>query len=337
MTHRHSPCPESLTVSTGRRHFIKAAGATLLAATGILPKKSAFSKENDSQNTLIPLPNMVVDTHTHFYDPSRPGGVPWPQPNSPLYRTVIPDDWRKVAAPCGVTHTVIVEASKLVEDNAWILELASQDKAIVGIVGNLNPMEPDFSAHLDRFAANPLFRGIRVSGKNFTDHADKPEFISGIKKLSGLGLSLDVNGPHPTLETAARLARTIPDLTIVVDHIGNAGDPAEVKDEWKQGMKAVGSCPNVYCKVSGVPEQSKAEWGKAKSDLDYYRPLLDWVWNCFGEDRLIYGSNWPVSDKGTSYENLFNLVHEYFSHRGKDSVRKYFLENSQKAYKWVIR
>lgn len=285
----------------------------------------------------VKMPEMVVDTHTHFYDPSREGGVPWPQKGSPLYRTVMPADWKKVAAPCGVTHTVIVEASLLVEDNQWILDLAEKEKSIVGFVGNLDPMSEGFEGNLERFAANPIFRGIRVSGKKFSDFAGEAKFVSGMKKLAGLGLSLDVNGGHPMLLKATELAKAVPDLRIVVDHVGSAGDPGMLKDEWREGMKLAGTCGNVFCKVSGLPEQTKAEWGKARTDLDFYRPILNWVWECFGEDRVIYGSNWPVSDKGTGYAEMFGIVKGYFAEKGEAVMRKYFLENSRVAYRWVAR
>src|SRR5688572_22421280 len=86
----------------------------------------------------------VVDTHTHFYDPTRPQGVPWPGKGTPLDRRVLPPAWAAVASPVGVTETVVVEASPWLDDNVWILELAAREKSIVGFVGNLPPHDPDF-------------------------------------------------------------------------------------------------------------------------------------------------------------------------------------------------
>src|SRR5205809_6764170 len=106
--------------------------------------------------------HMIIDTHTHFYDPTRPQGVPWPPPDDTvLYRRVMPENYKALAVPEGVTGTVVVEASQWVEDNEWILDLAAREPFIVGFVGNLQPGSPDFGANLERLAANPLFRGIR--------------------------------------------------------------------------------------------------------------------------------------------------------------------------------
>lgn len=117
----------------------------------------------------LPAPRSVgiIDTHTHFYDPSRPQGVPWPpKDDSVLYRRVLPRDFRTLAEPLGITGTVVVEASPWEEDNQWILDLAAQDPFLLGLVGHLKPGRPEFRDQLIRFAAHRRFRGIRTGGWN---------------------------------------------------------------------------------------------------------------------------------------------------------------------------
>lgn len=282
-------------------------------------------------------PLRIVDTHTHFYDPTRAEGVPWPEAKSPLYRPVYPKDWKAVANPCGVTGTIVVEASKWLEDNQWILDLAAKETCIFGFVGRLQPNDPEFPAQLKRFAANVLFRGIRVSGKDFTANVENVDFIKGIKLLAENDLSLDVNGGPAVNEAAAKLATIVPDLRIVVDHIGGAGDVANVSEAWRDSMKALGKQKNVFCKVSALPEQTKFAWGEAPCDGTFYRPVLDCLSECFDETRLVYGSNWPVSDKGAPYEVGFRIVREYFTAKGGDMARKFFWENAQAAYRFRER
>jgi predicted TIM-barrel fold metal-dependent hydrolase len=279
----------------------------------------------------------IVDTHTHFYDPSRAQGVPWPQPGSPLYRTVLPKDWKKLAAPLGIHKTVVVEASKWVEDNQWILDLAKEEKCIVGFVGNLDPGTPDFAAHLKRFAANPVFRGIRVGSTSLAQGLGKPEYMAGLKLLSDRGLSLDINGGGALLESVDRLAMALPELRIVIDHVGGAGDAAKISDAWKQGIKAAARHQEVYCKVSALAEQAKSEPGQAPRETAYYLPVLDHVWHAFGEDRLLFGSNWPVSDRGAPFETVYRIVKEYFAGKGAGAEGKYFGGNSRRVYRWIDR
>lgn len=284
----------------------------------------------------LPIATRIIDTHTHFYDPTRPQGVPWPTPNTSLYRPVYPKDWAALANPLGIRETVVVEASKLVEDNDWILNLAAKEKAIIGFVGNLQPADSDFASNVKRLAANPIFRGIRVSGKALSDNAASSEFIAGVKLLADLNLSLDVNG-LPDMSIVATLAAKVPVLRIVIDHCGGCGNPQQVKQGWKDGMAACAKAKNVFTKVSGLPEQSGAPDGQASTDPAYYQPVLDFLWEHFGDDRVIYGSNWPVSDRGTSYAGVFKIVSGYFSAKGGEACEKYFWKNSLAAYQWVER
>lgn len=285
--------------------------------------------------------SRIVDTHVHFYDPSRPQGVPWPPKNSPLYRTVLPDDWAKLAMPLGVTDVLIVEASEWVEDNQWILDVAAKDKRIVGFAGNLDPLSSDFAANLKRFAANPLFRGIRNRRPNaaMSNIVDAPEFRAAMKLMADAGLELDVNfGGGKGVDAVARLAAEMPDLRIVIDHVGGSGDPRNLTDEWKSAMKQAGKLPNVWCKMSALVEQTKGdEYGKAPQDTAFYLPILNHVYECFGDDRVIYASNWPVSDKGAPYDIVFRIVKEYYTAKGRDICEKFFWKNSRAAYRWMDR
>lgn len=282
------------------------------------------------------LPLRAIDAHTHFYDPTRPEGVPWPTKGTSLYRPVLPKNFLEVAAPHGVRETVVVEASAWLEDNQWILDLAAQNACIVGFIGHLLPHETDFPKHVQRFAKNPIFRGVRLNWNDFLDHDDKTEFQKGIKMMSDLGLTLEINGNEKLHPRATQLAQEFPDLTIAINHVGGAGDAAKISDEWRNGMKKLGEHPNVFCKVSALMEQTDASNRGpvfAPRDVEYYRPILDHCWHCFGENRLIYGSNWPVCEKGGSYADQFHIVNTYFGGKGKNAHENYFWRNAKKSYR----
>lgn len=279
----------------------------------------------------------VIDTHTHFYDPSRPQGVPWPGKNTPLYRTVLPADWLAVAAPHGIHETVVVEASPWVEDNQWVLDLAAKEKSIVGLVGNLDPNDDAFAANLKRFSANPLFRGVRWRADLVRIDQNRERVLAGARQLAERGLSLDLNGPATALAHAERLAAEVPDLRIIINHLGAPGDPRALRPEWPDAIRAIARRPNVFMKVSALVEQVPGAKGDAPAEVDYYRPILDTLWEAFGEDRLIYGSNWPVSDRGAPYGVVIRLVRDYFGARGAEASDKYFQRNARTAYRWVER
>src|SRR4051812_10851567 len=192
-----------------RRDFL-ATSAQFTAAT----LASCSTSSNHPASSLT-----IIDTHTHFYDPSRPQGVPWPARDDKfLYRTVLPKDYRALHVPRPVSGTVVVEASPWIEDNQWILDLAAPDSFIVGFVGNLPIATDEFAGLLKRFTANKLFRGIRIGARK-DDLANNSPLLRDLKLLADHDLSLDLLGGQEILDFAARISEHIPNLRIIIDHL----------------------------------------------------------------------------------------------------------------------
>ncbi len=276
---------------------------------------------------------MIIDTHTHFYDPTRAQGVPWPSPeNKLLYRTVLPEDCQALAGPEGVTGTVVVEASSWLEDNQWILDLAAKDRFIVGLVGHIDPNRPEFAAELERLAANPLFRGIRCGGRYFAD-IEQGSFLADMALLASKDLQLDVLVQKEQFDGLIHLAQRLPTLRIVIDHIAHMPINGEaISGEWETHYQRLAAQPNLFMKVSALIEQSTIQ--PAPAAVDFYRPTLDVLWHAFGADRLIYGSNWPVCERSGDYAQTIAIVKAYFSEKGETAYAKYFWQNAQNVYKW---
>lgn len=279
---------------------------------------------------------MIIDSHVHFYDPTRPQGVPWPRRDDKvLYRRVMPEHCKALTASLGITGTVVVEASMWVEDNQWILDLATKESFIVGFVGNLTPGSEDFGRQLDRFTQNRLFRGIR-SWRALNESIGDRRFLADLEMLAQKDLSLDLPATPANLLDIAQLAEKVPDLRIVINHVANVKIDGKAPDPaWVEGIKAVSKQPQVFCKVSGLVEATGCK--SPPSNLSYYRPTIDVLWNTLGENRLIYGSDWPVCELFSDYATVHRIVTEYFSAKGCIATRKYFWQNSRKAYKWVER
>jgi L-fucono-1,5-lactonase len=309
-----------------RREFLHATIGGILAASAA------------DANFLAPeRPRLdIIDCHTHFYDPTRPQGVPWPGKNDKsLYRPVLPDEFKRLARPLGVAGTVVIEASPWLEDNQWLLDLAEKERFIVGIVGHLDTAADDFGRNLRRFARSPLYRGIRISHADLTDGL-QAGLVERCKLLIDHGLELDVNGGPDMPADVARLARELPKLRIVINHCGNPRiDGKQPPDRWREGMQAAAKHPNVFCKVSALVEQTARK--PAPRDVEYYRPVLDTLWSLFGEDRLVFGSNWPVSDRGAPLDTVVGIVRDYFTAKGDRASAKCFRYNAQTAYAWPKR
>jgi L-fuconolactonase len=281
----------------------------------------------------------VIDAHTHFYDPTRAQGVPWPpREDKLLYRPVLPKDYRALPVPRPVGGTVVVEASPWLEDNQWVLDLAARSPFIVGFVGNFPVGTKVFAAHLKRFASNALFRGIRLRDRRWEGTLDTPAFASDLKLLADYDLSLDLAGGMEILPFAARLAKELPGLRIIIDHL--AGLPVDGKAppaDWSEQMRALARRPNIYCKLSGLVEGTGRSDGSAPSGIEFYRPVLDAMRANFGPERLIYASNWPVSERFAPLATVQDIVAEYFHGYGRPAEEMVFGRSAKAAYRWEGR
>jgi L-fuconolactonase len=265
--------------------------------------------------------------------------VPWPpREDKLLYRTVLPDDYRALPTPQKVLGAVVVEASPWLEDNQWVLDLAAREPFVVGVVGNLPIGTQPFAGHLKRFAVNRLFRGIRARDINLSKMVADEACLADLRRLSTQGLSLDLVGGLETFSAAARLAQAIPDLRIVIDHLagvridGNA-PPAD----WLREMRTAAQHRNVFAKISGLVEGTGRSDSSAPAEVEFYRPVLDAIWESFGADRLIYGSNWPVSERFAPLSRVQQIVSGYFTKKGREVIEKVFAKNASTAYRWANR
>ena len=263
----------------------------------------------------VKSPVRIIDTHIHFYDPSRPQGVPWPpKTDSLLYRTVLPPEFKRMVQPLGVVGAVVVEASAWVEDNQWVLDLIADDPCLLGLVGNLQPGQEEFRQHLARFAKNRKFVGIRVNAAALHKGLQSAAFLEDLKRLQDSDRELDIVGGVTLLADAAELAAKLPGLRVVIDHL-----PFDAMPD----LEKLSGAPNLYAKVSNVLRRG-GSWS---------RESLDRIWKVFGERRVIYGSNWPVSDRVAPYADVLNVVREYCAGKSVQAQENYFWRNALDAYR----
>lgn len=286
-------------------------------------------------------PVPIIDTHIHLFDTQRPQGVPWPEKDDKiLYKPALPERFRQVSKGLGVVGAVEVECSPWLEDNQWVLDTIAKDSIIVGTVGDLAPGKPDFRKHLERFHKNPLFLGIRCGnlwGRNLAEDVLKPDFIADLKVLAEAGLVLDTANQDPALIAATvRLTDKVPNLRVVIDHLPHMDIPEEpaARKKVQADLRELAQRPQVFLKVSEV---LRRDGGQVRYDLGFYRAKLDEFWGTFGEDKLMYGSDWPNSDPWGSYTQVLNLAREYVEGRSETAQEKFFWKNSARAYRWVKR
>ncbi len=144
-------------------------------------------------------------------------------------------------------------------------------------------------------------------------------------------------GPE-VLALTSDLAGNVPDLRIVIDHVANLRiDGRQPPQAWRDGIRSASQHRHVYCKVSGLVEGSGKRDGQAPAEVDFYRPVLDVVWQSFGSRRVVYGSNWPVSEPFANYPTVQRIVSTYVAERGTEASRRFFSKNALDVYQWIQR
>ena len=288
----------------------------------------------------LPPAIPIIDTHIHLFDPGRPGGVPWPaKTDTALYKPALPERYKSIAGPFGVVGAIVIEASNLVSDNDWVLNVAANYPIIVGVVGDLIPGTPTYQKDLDRLHANPLFLGIRYGNlwdRDLAVDAKKPEFLRGLKMLAERGLMLDSANPDPSLIRAiAGVADHIPELRIVIDHLPSTRVPYETaaKDEYWSLLRHLAQNKNVLVKLSEVIAARIEQAGGPT----FNQETLGALWDVFGEDHVLYASDWPNSDHHATYAESISIVRDFVQAKGRQAEEKFFWKNSVAAYRWHRR
>jgi predicted TIM-barrel fold metal-dependent hydrolase len=283
----------------------------------------------------------TIDTHIHLFDTGRPQGVPWPpKDDRVLYRPALPSRYRRITEGLGIVGAIEVECSPWFEDNQWVLDIAAQDSIVVGTVGNLDPGQKDFGKRLEQLHRNPLFRGIRYGnlwGRSLAEGISNPEVISNLKVLADNGLAMDTANPDPPLLAAVvRLTDEVASLRVVIDHLPQLELPPDrsARRALQASLLELGKRPQVYVKMSEVLH---AVGGHVHYELDYYRSRLDEIWDIFGPDRLIYGSDWPNSDNSAPLRQEWKVVRDYIHAKGAAAAEKFYWKNSIAAYHWIKR
>ena len=294
----------------------------------------------------VPVPHQasapvipIIDTHIHLFDPTRPQGAPYSGPpggGPPL--PALPPRYRRLASPLGIVGAIKIEASPWVEDNLWVLEVAQRDTIVVGVVGNLEPGKEGFSEMLARYHKNPLFRGIRYGnlwGRDITRQAGDRAFLDGLRLVAQADLVLDTANPRiDLLEAIVKITDEVPDLRVVLDHLPALDPTPDTRRAYDAVLAELQKRPRIYVKLSAVIHRVN---GTVSTDLAPYRDRLDQLTGIFGEDRILFGSDWPNSDGVAPIDKVVGVMREYFMRRPPALAEKCFWKNSVAAYKWIRR
>jgi predicted TIM-barrel fold metal-dependent hydrolase len=284
----------------------------------------------------------VIDAHIHLFDGTRPQGATYM--GSAAYRekskTSLPGLYAPLARPSGIVGAIVVESSAWVEDNLWYLEVSQADPFIVGVSGRLDPYKPEFGEFLERFHKHPLYRAIRASrfytntdGKITLDKAA----VDNLKLLAQADMAQDTANPSMPLMTAnVMLADAIPNLRIIMDHLPGFDPAPDNRAAYEAVVKEMAARPNIFVKLSQV-YHPRTDTKQVVSDYAVLRDRLDYLFGMFGEDRVIFGTDYPNSYGVATLSEQVGLMKKFFSTRTRAQAEKYFWQNAARVYKFAKR
>lgn len=252
---------------------------------------------------------MTVDAHLHLWDLEH-GTYSWlSDAVAPINRTFAFDEVEPQLREAGVDRVVLVQAAGTPEDSAAMFEVAARQPMVAGVVAWVDLQDPSAVGDaLDRWAASGPLVGIRhlIHDEADQDWLAQPAVHRSLAVLASRGLAYDVIGVLPRhLEHAVALADELPELRLVVDHLGTPPVGSE-PGEWGRLVDELGSRPNVFVKLSGLTTLGPA--GRASAaDL---RPYADRALDAFGPSRMLYGGDWPVSTLATPYAETFAVARD---------------------------
>lgn len=273
---------------------------------------------------------MRIDTHQHFwvYNPAQ---YPWMKPEWPIRRDFLPEDLRPLLAAAGFDACIAVQARQTLEESRWLLSLADEHPFIAGVVGWVDLRSPDARARLAEFAPHPKFAGVRHVVQDEPDARFMlgTEFVRGIEALGEFELAYDFLVFPRQLPAAIELARRFPEQRFVLDHIAKPPIKPGELEPWASRMSELAECPNVWCKISGMV--TEADWsGWKPAD---FQPFLEHVWNIFGTDRLMLGSDWPVCTLSADYSRVMRLALDFIAPFPAETRAKILGGNAIQAYR----
>lgn len=250
----------------------------------------------------------IIDAHQHYWKLDR-GDYGWltPEAGPTLYRDYDPQDLKPELERAGVRRTIVVQAAQTHAETAYMLELAENDDTIAGVVGWLNFKDPQWRDVLATFRGHPKFVGVRVMIQEMADPAEVLEArsVEALRELASLGLPVDLLIVSGQLPETVELLRRVPGLHAVIDHIGKPRIGEGIFEPWASQMKAIAEeNPAVYCKLSGMlTEADHASWTREQF-VAYVRHVV----SCFGTDRVMFGSDWPVCLLAGSYADVLDVL-----------------------------
>ncbi|MGJ8732463.1 amidohydrolase family protein [Cellulophaga fucicola] len=273
---------------------------------------------------------MIIDAHQHFwkYEPAKHS---WIDDNMAVIRKdFMPANLKKVYLENNIDGCVAVQADQTTLENDFLLDLASKNSFVKGIVGWADFRADTIDEVLENYSKLKKIKGFRhvVQGEPDHNFLLRPDFLNGISKLEKYNFTYDILVFPHQLGAVLEFVKKFPNINFIIDHIAKPYINDGFYDGWANLMLAIGKQQNVYCKLSGmVTEADYNTWTP-----EIIAPYMQLVLKAFGADRLLFGSDWPVCLVAGNYKKVKELVTDFISQLSKEDQEKILGLNAVKFY-----
>lgn len=251
---------------------------------------------------------MRIDAHQHYWKLDR-GEYGWITPElAVLDRDYLPGDLEPQLAQAGIGGTIVVQAAETYSETDYLLSLSERHDSIVGVVGWLDLFDPDHLEHYNRFARHPKFVGFRLMIQELDDASAvlQPAYVEALRRFAELDVPVDLLVQSHQLDSLVKLLELVPGLRGVVDHIAKPRIDQGDMEPWASQMRQIAAHPGICCKLSGmVTEADHQRW--QPTDL---QPYIRHALELFGEDRVLFGSDWPVCRLAAEYDAVVDALRQ---------------------------
>jgi len=274
--------------------------------------------------------NNRIDSHQHFwkFDPIRDSWID--DSMLKIQRDFLPEDLLPLLSENKFSGCVAVQASQSEEETNFLLDLASKNDFIKGVVGWVDLRDENISERLNHFSKFEKLKGFRhvVQGEP-DDFMFGTAFRNGIAALKEFNFTYDILIFNRQLPAAIDLVKSFTDQAFVLDHIAKPDIKSGDIASWKKGIGEIAKFNNVSCKISGMV--TEADWNSWKpSDL---KPYLDVIFENFSTDKILFGSDWPVCNVAADYNTIVKTLEDYISKLSIEDQNKIWSENAKAFYK----
>ena len=272
---------------------------------------------------------MIIDSHQHFWNYNEQRDTWINESMEILKKDFLPHDLEPILKQNKIDGCIAVQADQSEEETEFLLKCASENKFIKGVVGWVDLCSENLESRLSYFSNNPIFKGVRhiVQAEN-SNYLRKKDVEKGIGKLSKFNLTFDLLITTEQIKSAISLVEKLPNQKFILDHIAKPKISESIENEWLSGIIKLSTKKNVWCKLSGLVTETN-EYNFEESD---FKPFIKVIFENFGPDRILFGSDWPVCLLASNYKNVLGIIINYFKDYDPEVKKKIFGGNAKIFY-----